>query len=163
MVIIFDLEALRRDRDQLWAEAVEREAKGESIRLDEKLWPAAAEVQAARQIDDPWIGDIGDALGDHVGKIRSADVWTIVNIPIDRRTQEHNARLGDAMQALGWTRDKLRFGGKHPERCYVKGFVKVKVNGEMRFEVQPPRIIVERIWNESARESVLAVSIEGEM
>ena len=38
----FDLEALKRDRDQLWAEAAAREASGASIRLPEQLWAAAA-------------------------------------------------------------------------------------------------------------------------
>src|SRR4051812_14672876 len=33
----FDLEALSRDRDQLWAEAADREKAGESIRLDPSL------------------------------------------------------------------------------------------------------------------------------
>lgn len=34
----FDLSALSRDVDQLWAEASTREAAGESIRLDKELW-----------------------------------------------------------------------------------------------------------------------------
>jgi hypothetical protein len=48
----FDLAALRRDRDQLWAEAVAREAKGESIRLRRELWPLAAREQRQRLADD---------------------------------------------------------------------------------------------------------------
>ena len=39
----FDAAAIARDRDQLWAEAAAAEAKGESIRLDRKLWPRCAE------------------------------------------------------------------------------------------------------------------------
>jgi hypothetical protein len=35
----FDLDALRRDHDQIWAEAAAIEAKGESIRLDPRLYP----------------------------------------------------------------------------------------------------------------------------
>jgi predicted P-loop ATPase len=33
----FNIEELKKDRDQLWAEAAHREAQGESIRLEEKL------------------------------------------------------------------------------------------------------------------------------
>src|SRR5262249_7296663 len=47
----FDCEALRRDRDQLWAEAAKREATpGQTIRLERSLWGAAVEEQAARRI-----------------------------------------------------------------------------------------------------------------
>ena len=49
-----DIEALRRDRDQLWGEAATLEAKGASIVLDPALWPAAAEEQEKRRIRDTW-------------------------------------------------------------------------------------------------------------
>ena len=51
----FDIPLLLRDRDQLWAEAAEREARGESIRLDPELWPAAAEEQDKRLAKDPFV------------------------------------------------------------------------------------------------------------
>ena len=43
----FDLDALRRDRDQLWAEAAARETQGESIRLARELWPEAAKNKSS--------------------------------------------------------------------------------------------------------------------
>ena len=49
-----DVEALRRDRDQLWGEAATLEAKGASIVLDPALWPAAADEQEKRRIRDTW-------------------------------------------------------------------------------------------------------------
>lgn len=116
----FDLEALRRDRDQIWAEAAEREAKGESIRLDPALYAAAGIEQEARQVDDPFVETLGALLGDMCGKLQAADVWKLVNIPAGQRTQDHNARLGDAMRDLGWTRTKRRFGNR-PEHAYVRG------------------------------------------
>lgn len=48
------LDALARDRDQLWAEAAHTEARGESLVLDWKLWGEAGRVQASRQERDPW-------------------------------------------------------------------------------------------------------------
>ena len=45
----FDVAALRRDRDQLWAEAAVRERAGESIRLDPSLYKAAGLEQEARR------------------------------------------------------------------------------------------------------------------
>ena len=116
----FDLPALRRDRDQIRAEAVAREAEGASIRLDPELWGDATAEQEQRRIEDPFVTVLGKALGDRTGKIASADVWDLTGIPPGQRTQEHNARLGEAMRELGWERTKLRFDGK-PSWCYARG------------------------------------------
>lgn len=116
----FDLAALRRDRDQLWAEAVAREAEGASIRLDPALWGDAAAEQEQRKIEDPLVAVLGKALGDRTGKIAAADIWDLTGIPPGQRTQEHNARLGEAMRELGWERTKLRFDGK-PTWAYARG------------------------------------------
>src|SRR5262245_22189652 len=51
----FDLEALKRDVDQLWAEAAACEASGASIRLAEELWQAAAAEQQERVADNPFV------------------------------------------------------------------------------------------------------------
>ena len=99
-VSTFDIAALRRDRDQLWAEAAQREAAGESIRLDPKLYPVAAEQQEQRRIEDPFVGTLNAALKDMEGKIKAQDVWRIVDVPAGQRTQEHNSRLGEAMRGL---------------------------------------------------------------
>ena len=123
----FDIERLRRDRDQLWAEAAAREAGGESIRLDSRLWRDAAQEQNERTVDDPWIDIIAKLLGDLEGKLLAADAWTLVGITNGQQTQDHNNRLGMAMRQLGWKRDKLRFGGKDPENCYRRGDSKEKV------------------------------------
>jgi predicted P-loop ATPase len=117
---LFDLEALERDRDQLWAEAAEAEAEGESIRLDPSLYGSATEQQQ-RRVVDPWIDVIQSAVGDIAeGKMKCEDAWTIVDLRPGFRTQDHNVRMGEAMRALGWVRKKLRFGDK-PEWAYVKG------------------------------------------
>jgi hypothetical protein len=135
-VIGFKLADLSRDRDQLWAEAAAREAAGESIRLDPKLWFAAGEEQEEREIADPWLDLLRNATEGFNGKILGADVWTLVRMPPDRRTQEHNGRLGAAMRQLGFERKKVRFDGetkwgyargdaKERERriyCYFDGF-----------------------------------------
>jgi predicted P-loop ATPase len=117
----FNLEALRRDREQLWAEAAAREADGAEIRLDRALWADAAEQQDARQVEDPYVAALDAKLCDQTGKLRAADAWELLGMPAGQRTQDHNARLGDAMRVLGWERTKLRFGGQQPEWCYVKG------------------------------------------
>jgi predicted P-loop ATPase len=51
----FDIEALKRDRDQLWAEAEQREAAGASIRLPECLWEVARHEQKKRVVTNSFV------------------------------------------------------------------------------------------------------------
>jgi hypothetical protein len=120
----FDVAKLKEVRDQLWAEASVREKNGESIRLDPKLWGAAAGVQSERTVDDPYISAIADALGEREGKIASKSVWIILDIKEGNRTQNLNQRLGDAMRELGWKRPNsagtIKINGQNLVG-YVKG------------------------------------------
>lgn len=119
----FDLAALRRDRDQLWAEAATREAAGASIRLPEELWAAAGEQQAGREIGDPFHDLLSERLDGWQGKVRAADLWEALGLgDVGRRTQDDNVRLSAAMQKLGWRRpkSKVRFDGR-PQLAWVKG------------------------------------------
>ena len=61
-ITCFDLEALARDRDQLWAEAAYWEAQNESIRLPKELWADAAVQQKEREEIDSWDDVIADWL-----------------------------------------------------------------------------------------------------
>lgn len=117
----FDLDALRRDRDQLWAEAAAREAEGAPIRLDPALWGDAAAEQDARRVEDPFYESLHAALGEEAeGKLRASDAWSIVGKPPGMRTQDDNERLGDAMKRLGFERGQRRFGAG-PEIAYIRG------------------------------------------
>jgi Virulence-associated protein E len=118
----FDIDALRRDRDQLWAEAAMREAEGAAIRLDPALWAEAAAEQDARRVEDPYFERLHGVLGEEVaGKLRAEDAWRIVGKPAGMRNQDDNERLGDVMRRLGFDRTKRRFGLPNPEWCYVRG------------------------------------------
>lgn len=116
----FNLDGLERDVDQLWAEAATREAQGESIRLHEDLWGVAAEKQDERRVEDPFVELLGAAFGDLSGKVKAADVWTALDIAPEKRTQDHNVRVGTSMRTLGFEPKKLRFGAG-PERAYQRG------------------------------------------
>jgi Virulence-associated protein E len=119
----FDLAALRRDRDQLWAEAAVREAAGESIRLDPELWSAAADEQTQRAISDPYVDALQNAFGDMKGKIAAASIWVILDMKEGMRAQVHNQRMGDAMRKLGWVRPN-KSGLLSIEGRMVSGYVK---------------------------------------
>ena len=123
----FDLKALKRDRDQLWAEAAAREAGGASIRLPEELWAAAAAEQAERVIDNPFLSVLDSVLREKddmvegvraegkpmEGKVTGEDVWTILGVKPAQRLEQHNENMGAAMKALGWERKKVRADGDH--------------------------------------------------
>lgn len=118
----FDVEGLKKVVNQLWAEAAYAEDNGESIRLPRELWEDASAEQKKREIGDPWETAVANALEPYEGgKIKSFELWDLINVPLERRDQRQNARFGEIMRSLGWTRDKMKFGGKTTEWGYHKG------------------------------------------
>lgn len=117
----FNLEKLRADRDQLWAEAAEAEALGESIRLDPRLYEAAAAEQEARLAgDDPLVDVLHRALANRTGKLRVSDAYLICGIEPGKVNQDQISRFGRAIRELGWERQRRRFDGTL-QYAYVKG------------------------------------------
>ena len=129
-----DFDALRRDRDQLWAEASALEAQGVSIVLDQDLWSLAAERQAEETTEDPWAdlvrqfidgqrasGDAWEAGEDRATPAPAADrVHTLslfeeaLDLSKAQRTGAAAQRLKAVMtEALGWShRRGVRIGDK---------------------------------------------------
>lgn len=110
-----DLVGLKRDRDQLWAEAVARHRRGET------WWPTvdeqkeAGKQQAARQIEDPWLPLIAEFLA-----MRTEQQWTTVgllneavDVPKERVDRKMQMRLGQIMcQMPGWKSDRIFIAGQ---------------------------------------------------
>ena len=112
-----DLEALERDRDQLWAEAAYLEAQGVPIELEMNLYPAAAELQAQRMEYDPWTDILRGVrvTDEHDGleRISTEDVFIKVGVDRERQTTGLAKRLVNVMRQLGWSGPKLiRFQDK---------------------------------------------------
>jgi hypothetical protein len=117
-----DTDALRRDVNQLHAQAAHREAHGGSIRLPEHLWAAANVATEQRRVVDPWVDELRAVLGEiESGKVRYIDVWKVVNVPKERRNSETGKRLIECAEELGWHKKNLRFGGRNPEAALYKG------------------------------------------
>jgi predicted P-loop ATPase len=115
----FDTEALKRDVEQLWAEAAYYEAQGEPITLQQDLWRDAAEEQAARQIENPYLSMLEERFANHQGWIKSTAVWEALGIPFERR-KAASRDVGHAMRALGFERRQIRGGGSRGARIYER-------------------------------------------
>jgi hypothetical protein len=111
-----EIEALRRDRDQLWAEAAAREPNA-TIGLRRDLWAAASAEQDTREDADPWDDKLITATGtEEQGeeRISSADLLeTVLGIHISKQRDIDYKRLGRCMRRLGWDGPKkVRIGDK---------------------------------------------------
>lgn len=112
----FDVAWIIAQRDQLWAEAVVREAAGEAIRLPESLWPAATDQQDARREVDPWEDLLRDGLlaimpsGDGKRRVAATALWAVLNIASERQDRSGALRISDIMQRLGFKRTTVRTG-----------------------------------------------------
>jgi predicted P-loop ATPase len=113
-----DLAGIRRDRDQIWAEAVEAEQQAGSIGLPERLWAAAAEVQEHRVETDPWAGILVEVTGEQdpheqVWRVSARHILDVVlRIPVERQGMITLKRVANIMEKMGWTRTKYRIGDK---------------------------------------------------
>ena len=118
----FDLQRLKRDVMQLWAEAAYYESLGESIQLDESLWPDARQAQDQHRLEDPWAPLLAEALNDVEGRIMSEELFKIIGKPKHQRLPTDGNRLGEIMRDLGWKHKQLRFPGiRNPKWCYYYG------------------------------------------
>ena len=123
-----DIEALRRDRDQLWAEAVAIEAKGEPLTLPRELWGDVGAAQEERRQYDPWEdilttvkGELHRAADGEQEWIRAREVLLHLTITPDRATSDNYRRIKRVMERLGWNHGKHYFGGDKQERGYWRG------------------------------------------
>jgi predicted P-loop ATPase len=107
-----ELDALERDRDQLWAEAVHAEQSGESLTLDWRLWPEAARVQASRQERDVWQSDIAAQI--EKKNIQDTSVAQVLGeflrLEIGHCGQTEMNRAARVLRALGFERYHKRMG-----------------------------------------------------
>ncbi len=117
-----DLEALKRDRDQLWAEASRLEATGETLALPQTLWADAAEKQGDRMIDDPWLDRLRAYVECRPDKTRFLSEELLeqaVEVPCSRRNQNDAKRVSMLMAKLGWRHKTNLRDGQRSGTGYV--------------------------------------------
>lgn len=127
-----DIEALRRDRDQLWAEAAAVEAQDIPLTLPKELWAAAAEVQDERRLHDLWDdilssirGEIHPATDNPMAEqewVKATQCLMHLEIKPDRASAETFKRLGRCMERLHWKKARRRFGEGERVRAYWRPY-----------------------------------------
>jgi predicted P-loop ATPase len=114
-----DLDSLRRDRDQLWAEAVVRYRRKEPWWLDTKeLIEAVSREQEDRYLADPWESVIAEWL-DGRDEVTTAKVLEqALNKKTDQWTRADETRVGVILRRLKWE-PKTRPRGTSRRRVYA--------------------------------------------
>jgi predicted P-loop ATPase len=126
-----DLEALARDRDQLWAEAAALEAGGLAITLPKALWAEAKIEQDQRLEVDPWedileklqtdVYPLSDGKQEHrISADEIFDAW--LKIDRGKRTATDAVRLKNVMKRIGWQDDRVYIGQPGEELRRLRGF-----------------------------------------
>jgi len=112
---------IRRDRDQLWAEAAALEAQGMSDVLPKHLWDEAGERAAEQTTDDPWADAIRLFLEGRADayknwkpneegeprvppdRVHTSELYAAMAIKTENQTKDKAQRLRTVMEAtLGW-------------------------------------------------------------
>lgn len=105
-----NLDALARDRDQLWAEAVASWRKGAGTNLPPELWEDAAEEQAERVESDPW----EERTREHLKGLRETTITaalvsgTGIGLKLEQVTERESKRMGRILRACGWWPRQVR-------------------------------------------------------
>jgi predicted P-loop ATPase len=106
-VVKIDIEWLRKNRDQLFAEAVVLFKRGYKWWYYPKAQTLAA--QQERMPDDPWLDPIRDYL---YGRHHIVDIGEVLEhalkMPPDRQTKVHSTRVGQSLKNLGCVRQPQR-------------------------------------------------------
>lgn len=108
-----NIDQIKKDREQLWAEAVAAFHMGEHWWVDDDSVANddIREAQEARRVTDPWEDQIEVYL-----KGRSitamSDLFHQLGVNVERQSQIDSNRIGRIIRSLGWTRKRFRENGE---------------------------------------------------
>lgn len=106
-----DLDALREDRDQLFAEAVHCYRQGEAWHFtDQDVIRAAQAEQLARVEHDPWAADIAAFIADK-SSVTTSEILIMLDVPRGRTSAPHAKRIAGIMREIGWASREDKSGG----------------------------------------------------
>lgn len=105
-----DVDAIRQDRDQLWAESVARYRAGERWWLTGDENRIAEVEQENRREVDPWEERIGAHVAGLGGLPTSMDLIarTVLNLPYDRQNPTVTRRIANCLRHHNYVRQQMR-------------------------------------------------------
>ena len=119
-----DAEALRRDRDQLWAEAVALYRQKQSWWPDAQLVAAAQVEQEAHYAEDAWEAEISNYIARRrpSSELTSNEILSSA-LRMDPEKWNHAAtnRVGSVLRRLGYERKKVRLDAKKTQWVWRAG------------------------------------------
>ncbi len=120
-----DIEAFGRDVHQLWAEAVQREAAGESITLSRHLWDEAKKLQQSRMVEDSFEAVLEGWFEDRSGRVSLESVRLLLNIEGGDGRPGDGQRIKAIMERLGWAYGNHRLSDlAQTSRASRKGYAR---------------------------------------
>lgn len=97
--------------DQLWAEAVVREARGEGLELPREAREEAGRQQGLRLASHPW-EEVLACLEEVEGWLTLKQVLDALGVPVDRRGTRTDRELAKVLKKLGYSCQRPRVGGR---------------------------------------------------
>lgn len=101
-----NLAALKKDRNQLWAEAHNRYVAGERWYLDSNIEALAVKQTERRRLTDPWQDELARIVstGDlkDQDELRPGQALNALGVETEKLTAFNAARVGKILKALGW-------------------------------------------------------------
>jgi predicted P-loop ATPase len=115
---MIDRDGIERDRDQLWAEAVQRFKAGEKWWLETpELEALATAEQAKRFKGDPWRGPIKQWIGQRTDVSINEVLRGALRIePTDPPDHPAEIRVADILKTMGFKKVRARQGRRRPNR-----------------------------------------------
>lgn len=129
-----DLDVLRRDRDQLWAEAHELALSDYQHWLTDEEDVEREKQAEQHQVPDAWQDTVAEWLDGETarktlaahGHVTASDILTAMQIPKERWDRVVQMRIGHAMRRLGWDRRRRRASPSAEGTRTVWAFTKAK-------------------------------------
>ncbi|MDE2099344.1 MAG: bifunctional DNA primase/polymerase [Patescibacteria group bacterium] len=107
----FDIERLKRDRDQYFGEAVVRMRKGEPHWLDDNELEEARAEQELRREKDPWEEVIAGWIATK-REFQPIEIYALLGLGGASLTGHHRNRISAVLKRHGWQYEHVFAGGK---------------------------------------------------
>lgn len=106
-----DIDALKRDRTQIWAEAMYCFLRGDHWWLENGETKIVAEVQQERMMEDPWAAAIESWAMKQVGTFTTAELAkSALGIEIENVNRSISTRIGIILKDLPFGKKRVREG-----------------------------------------------------